>query len=164
MGKWVAEVWQPKSCDRIWLGSYRTAEEATRAYDSTAFCLRGPSAMLNFSDCPPVAASRHTQRVAEEEGESGGGGAMGASFPTVAEVFYVGEFSGGYFGDGELMKTRDEEGDWSNLAKKASDGVMKNLLEDFCYRVFGYGVFLFRCGYKMVLDIWEKFPNKELVT
>ncbi|KAI8548163.1 hypothetical protein RHMOL_Rhmol07G0251000 [Rhododendron molle] len=105
------------------MGWYRTAEEAARAYDAAAFCLRGPSATVNFSDCPSVvpdaaelsrsqiqvAASRHAQRAAEEEGESGGGGAVGTSevsFPAAAEVFYVGEFSGG----GKLMKTRDEEG------------------------------------------------------
>ncbi|KAG5545154.1 hypothetical protein RHGRI_017581 [Rhododendron griersonianum] len=127
-GKWVAEVRQPNSRDRIWLGSYRRAEEAARAYYAIAFCLRGPSATLNFSDCLPdfpdatelsrsqieVAASRHAQRAAEEEGESSGGGAVGtseASFSmAAAEVFYVGEFTGGYFGGGELMTTRDEEG------------------------------------------------------
>ncbi|KAF7147615.1 hypothetical protein RHSIM_Rhsim03G0226400 [Rhododendron simsii] len=122
-GKWVAEVRQPNSRDRIWLGSYRTAEEAARAYDAAVFCLRGPSATLNFPDCPPdvpdaaelsrsqiqVAASRHARGAEEEEERESGGGAVGtaeASFPAVAEVFYVGEFSGG----GELMTTRDKEG------------------------------------------------------
>ncbi|KAI8539552.1 hypothetical protein RHMOL_Rhmol09G0192000 [Rhododendron molle] len=83
-GKWVAEVRQLNSRDRIWLGSYRTAEEAARAYDATAFCLRRPSATLNFSDCLldvpdaaelswsqiQVAPSRHAQRGAEEEGRT----------------------------------------------------------------------------------------------
>ncbi|KAK9055570.1 hypothetical protein SSX86_026654 [Deinandra increscens subsp. villosa] len=74
-GKWVAEVRQPNSRDRIWLGSYDTAEEAARAYDAALFCLRGPSAVINFPTHPPdipatvdlspseiqVAASRHAR-------------------------------------------------------------------------------------------------------
>uniref|UniRef100_A0A6N2M8L9 AP2/ERF domain-containing protein n=1 Tax=Salix viminalis TaxID=40686 RepID=A0A6N2M8L9_SALVM len=47
-GKWVAEIRQPNSRNRIWLGSYNTAEEAARAYDAAVFCLRGPSATFNF--------------------------------------------------------------------------------------------------------------------
>ncbi|KAL3532726.1 hypothetical protein ACH5RR_006247 [Cinchona calisaya] len=83
-GKWVAEVRQPNSRDRIWLGSYETAEEAARAYDAAAFCLRGPSTLLNFPNDPPeipsaselsasqiqVAASRHARKPASVETES----------------------------------------------------------------------------------------------
>lgn len=81
-GKWVAEVRQPNSRDRIWLGSYDTAEEAARAYDAAVFCLRGPTATLNFPADPPdiisandlspsqiqVAASKHARRMAEDSG------------------------------------------------------------------------------------------------
>ncbi|EEF46236.1 ethylene-responsive transcription factor ERF017 [Ricinus communis] len=52
-GKWVAEIRQPNSRGRIWLGSYNTAEEAARAYDAALFCLRGPSVTLNFPMNPP---------------------------------------------------------------------------------------------------------------
>lgn len=52
-GRWVAEVRQPNSRNRIWLGSYHTPEEAARAYDAAVFCLRGPSALLNFPANPP---------------------------------------------------------------------------------------------------------------
>ncbi|KAJ0030608.1 hypothetical protein Pint_13547 [Pistacia integerrima] len=48
-----SEVRQPNSRGRIWLGSYKTADEAARAYDAAVFCLRGPSAKLNFPDNPP---------------------------------------------------------------------------------------------------------------
>ncbi|XP_009791847.1 ethylene-responsive transcription factor ERF016-like [Nicotiana tabacum] len=100
-GKWVAEVRQPKSRDRIWLGSYDTAEEAARAYDAAVVCLRGPSATINFPNDPPlipssapncdqpqlspsqiqVAASRHARRVCESA-------VVDSRLPAVETVFF----------------------------------------------------------------------------
>ena len=73
----------PHSRDRIWLGSYGTAEEAARAYDAALFCLRGASARFNFPSAPPdipgaaalspaeiqVAASKHARKAPPEECE-----------------------------------------------------------------------------------------------
>ncbi|XP_021774112.1 ethylene-responsive transcription factor ERF017-like [Chenopodium quinoa] len=52
-GKWVSEIRLPNSRERIWLGSYDTAEKAARAFDAAQFCLRGKSANFNFPDNPP---------------------------------------------------------------------------------------------------------------
>ncbi|KAL2472978.1 ethylene-responsive transcription factor Related to AP22-9-like [Forsythia ovata] len=104
-GKWVAEVRQPNSLDRIWLGSYDTAEEAARAYDVAVFCLRGPTTVMNFPDDPldilsgcelslpqiQVAASRHAQRVSAESTTSGSGAVALELKPPVVESFATGD-------------------------------------------------------------------------
>ncbi|KAJ1439953.1 DNA-binding domain superfamily [Sesbania bispinosa] len=38
-GKFVSEIRLPNSRQRIWLGSYDTAEKAARAFDAAMFCL-----------------------------------------------------------------------------------------------------------------------------
>ena len=44
----------PNSRERIWLGSYSSAEKAARAFDAAAVCLRGSRAgSLNFPESPP---------------------------------------------------------------------------------------------------------------
>ncbi|EOA21506.1 hypothetical protein CARUB_v10001903mg [Capsella rubella] len=52
-GKWVAEIRLPNSRERIWLGSFDSAEKAARAFDAALYCLRGPGARFNFPENPP---------------------------------------------------------------------------------------------------------------
>lgn len=54
-GKYVSEIRLPNSRERIWLGSYGTAEKAARAFDAALLCLRGKNAKFNFPDAPPPA-------------------------------------------------------------------------------------------------------------
>ncbi|CAL9245505.1 unnamed protein product [Arabidopsis halleri] len=58
-GKFAAEIRDPSSRTRIWLGTFITAEEAAIAYDRAAIHLKGHKALTNFLT-PPTTTTAPT--------------------------------------------------------------------------------------------------------
>ncbi|MFQ6622603.1 hypothetical protein Gotur_003031 [Gossypium turneri] len=60
-GRYAAEIRDPQSKERRWLGTFDTAEEAACAYDCAARAMRGIKARTNFvyPVCEPHSASDH---------------------------------------------------------------------------------------------------------
>lgn len=102
-GKWVAEIREPNRGNRLWLGTFPTALEASFAYDNAARAMYGPCARVNH----PVGDQSYTT-----------GGTTSGSYESTTTPYHSNDSSVGRHRSNDSSEGICHHSDNSSLAKQ----------------------------------------------